>query len=431
MKRKIKKKIVLTTLLAFLLFSLASFFYVILDSIPDRISINSFFYLIGKLFGLVSFLFLSLLIISGDIARFFDKFFGLDKIIKFQRKFSLATAMFVLFHPVFFIIAGVLPFYFVPNLIFPLTFGILSFLIFIFTLIASKLYKRISYEGWQYIHILIYLLFLFSLYHAIKIGSDSGFLAIKIVYGALFIAFITGIIYRTDYKIKQRKNKFYVKGVKWETKDTSTLLVEPQQPFSFKPGQFCFLRLNKNRLYARHPFTISSSPEDKFLNFTMKITGRFTKTAAQLKKGEEVIVDGPFGIFTIEDNKKNLVFIAGGVGITPFMSILKSQIQRGNNQPITLIYGSKKVENIIFKKELDEIKEKWLKKVYVLSNEKITNEGYEYGYITTEIIKKYVKNIKGSVFYICGPELMKDKITRVLRNIGVERRNIKIESFFW
>ncbi|MBS1266290.1 MAG: Sulfhydrogenase 2 subunit gamma [Candidatus Woesearchaeota archaeon] len=389
----------------------------------------SLLYEIGRLSGLIGFLFLSILIISGDTARFFDRFFGMDKIIKFQRKFSLATAMFVLFHPVFFIIAGVLPSYFAPNFIFPLILGIISFLIFIFISIASKLYKRISYSAWQYIHILIYLLFFFSLYHAIKIGSDSSFLAIKVIYGTLFVFFIIGIIYRTNYKFKQRKNKFYVKGVKWETKDTFTLIVEPQQKFSFKSGQFCFLRLNRNKLYARHPFTISSAPEDKYLNFTIKNTGRFTQVASELKEGEEVIIDGPFGIFTLEDIKKDLVFIAGGVGITPFMSMIEHIVGREAKNDITLLYGSKTRKDIIFKNKLESIKKNWLKKVFVLSGE--SSDRYEEGYIDKEIIEKYVKDTNNAVFYICGPELMKKKVINDLKDLGIKKNNIKIESFFW
>jgi predicted ferric reductase len=426
---KDKALIIKGIFLIFLAIFLSLIFYTLLKSIIFPLSLSSFFYLIGRLSGLMGFLFLSILIISGDTARFFDRFFGIDKIIKFQRKFSLVVAIFVLFHPVFFIIAGVLPSYFAPDFIFPLILGILSFLIFIFVLIVSKLYKRISYRAWQYIHVLIYLLFFFSLYHAIKIGSDSGFLAIKIVYGVLFTAFIMGIIYRINYKLKQRRNKFYVKDVESETKDTFTLVIEPQQRFSFNSGQFCFLRLNKNRLYANHPFTISSSPKDKYLSFTMKNTGRFTKIASKLEEGDEIIVDGPFGIFTIEDSKKDLVFIAGGVGITPFMSIIKDVAGKEAKQHVTLLYGSRTENDIIFKNELENIKEDWLRKVFVLSNDNSNN--YEKGYIDKKIIKKYVENINNSLFYICGPEPMQKQVVKILKDLGVKKNNIKIESFFW
>ena len=147
-------------------------------------SINALFYQIGKFFGLLAFLFLSLLIFSGDMARYFDRFWGLDRIIKFQRKFSYFTLIFVLFHPIFFILADkVVLYYTIPDFTFlPLAFGIMSLYIFILVMIASKMYKRISYYYWQYIHIVTYLLFFFSLYHAFFWGSDSSKVIIRIIF---------------------------------------------------------------------------------------------------------------------------------------------------------------------------------------------------------------------------------------------------------
>lgn len=431
MNKEIRAQIVVFIIFTFILFSLISIFYTIFSSINTVAGINNLFYLFGRLMGLLGFLCLSILIFSGDTARFFDRFFGMDKIIKFQRKFALITTLFVLSHPIFFILSNEAYLrYLIPDLAsIPFAIGTFAFYIFIVVMVSSVLYKRISYKVWQYIHILIYVLFFFGLYHAVNAGSDSGAFLIRGMYGILLIFIIVGVIYRTNYKFKQRRNKFYVKNIKWETKDTFTLIVEPQQKFSFKPGQFCFLRLNRNKLYARHPFTISSAPEDKYLNFTIKNTGRFTQTASELKEGEEIIIDGPLGIFTLEDIKKDLVFIAGGVGITPFMSIIKHMVRREAKNDITLLYGSRTERDIIFKKELENINEDWLKKVFVLSGE--SSDRYEEGYIDKEIIEKYVKDTNNAVFYICGPEPMKNKIEEILKEMGVKKQNIKIESFFW
>jgi len=400
---------------------------------PKNISVSILLYSTGKLAGLIGFLFLSLLIISGDSARFFDRFFGIDKIIKFQRKFAMITTVFVIFHPLFFILStGNYFIYLIPTFTFiPLSLGIISFYIFVVVMICSRLYKKISYQVWQYIHILTYILFFLSIYHAFNIGSDTKNFFVKIIFSFLFAGIIIGGIYRTYYKIKHKKFKYYVEEINFETKNVFTLKLKPNHKLNFKPCQFCFLRINKNKLYSRHPFTISSSPNEKTINFTMKITGGFTKTASQLKKGEEVIVDGPFGVFTITDDKKDLVFIAGGVGITPFMSMIKHNLYSNKKQNITLIYGARTKKDIIFKNTLDKIKEKWFKKVYVLSDEKSFSKNWKNGYIDTEIIKNNVDNLKNSLFYICGPEPMKENITKILKDLGVKKSNIKIESFFW
>ncbi|PIR42649.1 hypothetical protein CO058_03075 [candidate division WWE3 bacterium CG_4_9_14_0_2_um_filter_35_11] len=398
---------------------------------------SSVIYLAGKLSGFIGFAFLSLLIFSGDTARFFDRFFGMDKIIKFQRKFSIITMVFVVLHPIFFILStGFVLSFIIPDFsVIPFALGIVSLYLFLIIMFASKIYKRISYKIWQYIHILTYVLFFFALYHAINWGTDSGNFFIRILYGVLLTGIIIGIFYRTNYKIKQKHlEKFYVDGVKNETHDTFTLILKSKSKLKFKPGQFCFLRLNKERLYARHPFTISSSPNDDFLSFTIKQTGRFTKALGELVKGEEVIIDGPFGNFLIRDDKRDLVFIAGGVGITPFMSMIKDKLQNDNkDQKVTLLCGSRNKEDIILKKYFDGIKESWFKKVYILSNYGSSGDldGYENGYINEEIVKKYVKDINSSIFYICGPEGMKESVVNALKELGVGKRNIIIEDFFW
>lgn len=420
--------------LFFCLFFLIFFAYTIFNPILSQdISVSLLFYYIGKLAGLIGLLFLSILIISGDTARYFDRFFGMDKIIKFQRKFSLIATIFVISHPFFFMLSsGTYLNYLIPNLaVLPLALGIISLYIYMLIIVSSVLYKRISYCAWQYIHLLTYILFFFSLYHAFKTGSDMGNKFIQLIFGILLLGAIVGGIYRIDYKLKNKQFKCHVREIKWGTPDVFTLKLNTNRKLNFKPGQFCFLRINKDKLHARHPFTISSSPNEYTLDFTMKMTGRFTKIASQLNEGEEVIVDGPFGIFTIEDERKDLVFIAGGIGITPFISMIKGSLHLKKQRNITLIYSSKIKKEIMFKKELDELKEEWLKKVYVLSREEKTELGYEYGRITREIVTKHIISANDSLFYVCGPESFKDEMVMILRHLGAKKSNIKVESFFW
>lgn len=398
-------------------------------------SLSNLFYDLGRWAGLAGFAALAFLIFSGDTARFFDRYFGLDRIIKFQRKFSLITAIFVLSHPWLFIASsGSAAGYLLPDFAgLPLALGITAFYIFIIVMVASRLYKRISYAGWQYLHILTYVLFFFSIYHAFYWGSDSGLKLTKIFYAVSLIAVTSGLVYRMQYKIKRRSaGRFYLKKIVRETNDTFTLIVTPEKKLKFKAGQFCFLRLNQDRLYANHPFSIASSPEEMDLHFTVKKTGRFTAAAAELKKGDEVIVEGPFGKFFERDSLPNLVFIAGGVGIAPFMSLLKDRSRQNKTRNLLLLYGAKTWDDIIFRVSLDEIKALWFTKVYVLSQARASAENlYEVGYIDGRLIKRYVKNPSGSLFYICGPEALKNNAKKTLAELGVKKRQIFIEDFFW
>lgn len=433
MKRKNKAVTILFILIFAVLSCLAYFIYAALGQLDGHIYLNQIFYSIGRFFGLVGFFSLSVLIISGDTGRFFDKFFGIDKIIKFQRKFATIVFTLVLLHPVFFILSDRSFFNFlVPNFsFFPLLLGTVSFYMLIVVTIASKVYKRISYGVWQYIHILTYVLFFLALYHAVNLGSDYYLLPMKIIYVVLLISIIIGIIYRTWYKIRNRKFIFTVEKIRQETEDTFTLALRSNKKFNFKAGQFCFLRLDRKKLYARHPFSISSAPQDNNVCFTIKLKGRFTKEAEKLRTGERIIVEGPFGIFNIEDKKKKLVFIAGGVGIAPFMSIIRDKLNNKDFQEVLLLYGVKTKNEIIFRDDLERIREKWFQKVYVLSDDSLHSGPCEKGYVDKKIIKKYVCNPENSIFYICGPEPMKEMCKKALFDMGVKKNNIIVESFFW
>ena len=129
-------------------------------------NISTLLYQLGQLAGIVGFVSLSFLIFSGDTARFWDRIFGLDKIIKFQRKFAIFTTIFVLSHPILFMLAEKsLAYYAIPNFsVLPLALGISAAYIFIVVMVASLIYKRISYLAWQYIHVLTYILFFIGLY---------------------------------------------------------------------------------------------------------------------------------------------------------------------------------------------------------------------------------------------------------------------------
>lgn len=420
------------------IFLIEYFVYIIFAPlISQEISASLFFYSIGKLAGLISFLFLSILIISGDSARFFDRYFGINNIILFQRKFALITALFVIAHPIFFMLANKSFSLIIPSFSsIPLAMGVIGFYLFIIIMTSSLLYKKISHKNWQYLHILSYVMFFFALYHAIKIGSDTGLASIKILNSVIFLLFLAGIVYRTGYKIKQRlRDKFFVKGIKKEAKGVFTLILTSKSKLLFKPGQFCFLRLNRKGLHARYPFTISSSSDERDLKFTIKLKGRFSREAQNLKKGEEVIVEGPFGIFTMEDNveenQKDIIFIAGGVGITPFFSMIKQNLISRDKKNIFLFYCSRKFNEIIFKKELDSIKTDWLKKVYIIGDEN-SQDKCERGFICRELIAKYLNknSLNNAVFFICGPEAMIKHAKGVLSNLGVKSERIVSENFW-
>lgn len=390
--------------------------------------LSAILYQIGKWSGVMGFFCLSFLIFSGDTARYWDKYFGLDRIIKFQRKFSLIISVFILAHPLFFILAnGYSNAYFIPDFALPaLALGIISLYIFVAVMIASTLYKRVSYLAWQIIHVITYILFGFALYHGINWGSDADILSIP--YLIAFIAVFVGAIYRTVYKIANSKHsRGEVVKIESETSDTFSVYIKIGKPMRYRAGQFSFLRIDGRKLHARHPFTMSSAPNGDTLRFTVKNSGRFTQCLKDNARDCNIHVDGPFGTFIPPENKP-LVFIAGGVGITPFMSIIEDRVKRNIATPITLYYGSKTEQDIIFRKRLDAIKAPWLKVVYVISDTAYSG-ALKKGYVSEDILKESLND--SNLYYLCGPTVMRDVVVSSLNKMGVSNKRIFFEDFFW
>lgn len=397
-------------------------------------SLSEVLYLIGRALGFLALISLALLIFSGDTARFTDKYFGLDRIIKFQRKFSLFNLFFLIFHPIFFIVSGEsFADYFIPNfLILPLALGTIAFYIFMIVMLCSYFYKKISYTAWQYIHVLTYILFFLSVSHAFLWGSSSDNPIAISLYIFLLLIIAIGCIYRLQYKIKEaRYGKAIVTNIKWETDDVFSLFLKPKVPINFKAGQFCFLRLDGKKLYARHPFTIASSPIEKELLFSIKNTGRFTSAISKLSIGDEINIDGPFGRFVERNKFNNFVFIAGGIGITPFRSLIKDFFNKKKKGKIALLYFAKTEKDLVFYSEFENLKGDSFEVNYILSDSKKEDERFMGGYISIELVREISNSMDSPIFYICGPRGLKDNAKNILRKMKIPNSRIVIEDFFW
>ena len=182
----------------------------------------------------------------------------------------------------------------------------------------------------------------------------------------------------------------------------------------FRAGQYLSLKLPLEDSFVTRAYSLCSSPKDA-LKGRAAITVRSNpggfaadKLLAALKPGDEVIASDPQGFFYYEDlrDAKHVVGLAGGSGITPFLSMAYALRDGAEDFELTLLYGSRDEESILFKKELDEVAAACPKfrVVHVLSDEE--KAGYEHGFITAELIKKYAPaDVEYSVF-LCGPEGM-------------------------
>ena len=182
----------------------------------------------------------------------------------------------------------------------------------------------------------------------------------------------------------------------------------------FRAGQYLSLKLPLEGSFVTRAYSLCSSPKDA-LKGRAAITVRSNpggfaadKLLATLKPGDEVIASDPQGFFYYEDlrDAKHVVGLAGGSGITPFLSMAYALRDGAEDFELTLLYGSRDEESILFKKELDEVAAACPKfrVVHVLSDEE--KAGYEHGFITAELIKKYAPADAEYSVFLCGPEGM-------------------------
>ena len=182
----------------------------------------------------------------------------------------------------------------------------------------------------------------------------------------------------------------------------------------FRAGQYLSLKLPLEDSFVTRAYSLCSSPKDA-LKGRAAITVRSNpggfaadKLLATLKPGDEVIASDPQGFFYYEDlrDAKHVVGLAGGSGITPFLSMAYALRDGAEDFELTLLYGSRDEESILFKKELDEVAAACPKfrVVHVLSDEE--KAGYEHGFITAELIKKYAPADAEYSVFLCGPEGM-------------------------
>lgn len=235
---------------------------------------------------------------------------------------------------------------------------------------------------------------------------------------------------------------FYLPFIKKEklAEDTySFYFKQENHDFNFLPGQYIRMTLPIKNVDSRgnsRPFTISSSPLEKnhIMITTKIIESSFKKKMVELMAGEKVKFFGPLGGFVFKDNdKENKVFLAGGIGITPFYSMITYASAKKLSIPITLLVSFSIAEDIFWHKELQEIaaNNSSIRAIYTVSRpeEFDTKWNGQTGRISEALIKKYVSNILKPQYFIVGPPAMVAAIEGVVRNMGVENEKIFIENF--
>lgn len=395
----------------------------------------------GRLYGLLAVL--SILTQVTLIGRnpLIEQTFGLDKLTRIHNANGRIAITFILLHPIFITLsyAQTANISFVSQLLefmqtYPDVWQAVTAVVLFSIIVALSIYivrKRLKYETWYYVHIFTYAAILLAWGHQLKLGGDFAnrtfVLYWYVLYALVFGSLVVFRFIRPIYNLL--KYGFVVERVVSETGDTNSVYITGNNIASFKskPGQFVIVRfLQGTFISQKHPFSLSYIPKDNKLRLTIKASGDYTSTIQNLKSGTKVLIDGPYGVFTPDViTKDKILFIAGGVGITPIRPIVEWVAPNYN---VVLLYGSRTQKDIIFKQELDTLSKKYRFPIYyVLSNDP-TYAG-EKGQLDKDRILRLVSDITDRDVYLCGPAPMIDGVRKSLAQLNVPKSQIHFEKF--
>ena len=224
--------------------------------------------------------------------------------------------------------------------------------------------------------------------------------------------------------------------IKEETHDVRTFKLKLTNSIDFIPGQYCLVSIigNKEPESEAKPFTFATSPTEKrFIELAIKKMGKFTAALHSLVVGDKLKIEGPQGTSLNFDEtlKDDIVFLAGGSGITPFISAIRYAIAKKLPNRITLLFSNRTADDIIYKKEFDEISRnnRNIKIINTITQDAPKQLPGEKGRIDRKMIERYVKNPKEKLWYVCGPPPMVSSMKEMLLGMGVPENRLKIEDW--
>lgn len=396
---------------------------------------------ISVILAFVGFSLMGLQFVPTARLPFFSNLFDMDTLYSLHHKLSVASFVAVLAHPILL---------FVNN---PFTLRLLNVFtapwraraavaatLLLIVLVVMSVWRKqleIHYEGWHWAHdILSIAIAGLALYHIFEINYYTAVPAQRILWVVFAVLWGVMIAYtRLVRPWMMVRRPYEVTNVSEEFGNAWSLTVKPvgHTGFTFRPGQFAWLVVWKSPFaISYHPFSFTSSAvQPERLQFTIKELGDWTSRVKDISVGKKVYVDGPYGVFSPDQHEApGYVFVAGGSGSAPVMSMLRTFADRGDQRPLQFFYGNWKRETIIYRDQLEALERRLnLDVVHVLEEPPEGWEG-EVGYITPDLLERHLSEDRADYeYFICGPLIMIDKVEEALMGLGVPKGHIHSEKY--
>lgn len=399
----------------------------------------------GRVFGLLAATLLFFQFGLSSKLKFLDRIFGLHRLLRLHRILGLSLVILASLHPLFMFASSgteIGPF---RLALWPVFLGILL-LIGLWTGVAAALWRKflaIPYQKWYFMHrfAMMGAVVLLTL-HAWNVTDDfhrdwplSGLVAALFLYAVLFVWTVV------LKPVSLKKRPYTVTRINPVGKDTHEVeMAAPgkEKVFSYAPGQFAFATFFSQGLpVERHHWTLSSTPtRPESILFTIKCSGDFTALIGRLRAGDRAAVDGPYGLFSHlaydMGPGTEMVMIAGGIGITPMLSMLRYMVDIGDQRKVTLVWSNRTEAHILCREELEQMREKHpgLAVRHVLTRQE--DFPGPTGRLTLSTLGELLAgcDLDARVF-VCGPPPMMKEVGNSLKRLGFRRSHIFTEKFYY
>lgn len=387
---------------------------------------------IGQLLGLFGAILIALSVLLATRLPILDRLFGgLDRVYKLHHRLGAIGFVLLLAHPLavsakyFAISWNAAAGFLTPSTDWPVLFGMIALLSMEGTIVLT-MFLKLPYRLWKWTHQVFGVSLILAFVHVLLISSDVA----TVTSLRWYMLSIMGLgsaayIYRTVLgRWLIPTTEYQVTNVTPLNSQITEITLEPlQSPLSYTAGQYVFVSFHDATVgYAAHPFSLTSASGEKLITLGIKKFGAYTTRLPLLKPGTRATIEGPFGWFgrtTVQPLPS--IWIAGGIGITPFISMLRSRTPA--SLPVTLFYCVRNNDDLVYADELNNRAQAdpsftWIPVVQ--------SNGHM---ISADMVVATAPDTNDRRIFFCGPPKMMNNLYRQFRTLGVPDVQLISESF--